>query len=369
MGGTVLEVPNLLTRASAAIDRSVVRFMERRMAPRSARIVPADARTGLVDLARAYSDGTLGVPSAFFPVPALPRIEIRPQGDGPLGTQIADLAYPSEYQPFLPAARDLHLRATENLTAHARWWTSGAGRPTIVLLHGWGGGNHWMTARAFVVPYWLRHGYDVAAFVLPFHGDRAPGSSLGKSGALFPSPNPMRTNEGFGQAIHDLRARAMVLRSRGASSVGAMGMSLGGYTTSLWASVAGQGDPGGIDFAVAMIPAVSMSRLFWRHGEHSPQRIRAAKAGITEDLLSDAFAVHAPTTRPVRLPTERLAVIAGKGDRITPPEQAEALARHWGVEIQWFDGGHLAQVGRGDALRQVRRQLGALRLAGREFRS
>ncbi len=338
------------------------------MAPRTPKIDPADARTNLLALARAYREGTLGVPSPFFPTPSAPVMTITSRGEGPLGTHVVDLAYPSEYQPFLPAARDLHLRAAENLTAHARWWTSGRGRPTIVLLHGWGGGNHWVTARTFQVPYWLRHGFDVAAFVLPFHGDRAPGTALGKSGALFPSGNPMRTNEGFGQAIHDLRALSLFLRSRGASAVGAMGMSLGGYTTSLWASVAGADDPGGIDFAVAMIPAVSMSRLFWRHGEHSPQRIRAAKAGITEDMLAEAFSVHAPLTRPPRLPRERLAVIAGRGDRITPPEQAEALAAHWDVPVMWFDGGHLAQVGRGDALREVRRQLTGLAFAGREFR-
>ena len=46
-------------------------------------------------------------------------------------------------------------------------------------------------------------------------------------------------NEGFGHAIYDLRALAMFLRKRGASAVGVMGMSLGGYTTGLWASVAG----------------------------------------------------------------------------------------------------------------------------------
>ncbi len=343
------------------------------MAPRTPRIDPVDARSDLLALARAYREGTLGVPSPFFPTPAPPVMTITPQGEGPLGTHVVDLAYPSEYQPFLPAARDLHLRAAENLTAHARWWTSDRGRPTIVLLHGWGGGNHWVTARAFQVSYWLRHGFDVAAFVLPFHGDRAPGTAIGKSGAVFsaswPSGNPMRTNEGFGQAIHDLRALSLFLRARGASAVGAMGMSLGGYTTALWASVAGPDDPGGIDFAVAMIPAVSMSRLFWRHGEHSPQRLRAAKAGITEDMLADAFSVHAPLTRPPRLPRERLAVIAGRGDRITPPEQAEALAAHWNVPVMWFHGGHLAQIGRGDAVREVRRQLAALGFAGREFRS
>jgi pimeloyl-ACP methyl ester carboxylesterase len=345
--------------------------MERRMAPRAPRldpIPPGDARSRLLGLAAAYRAGTLGAPSPFFPDPEEPTVTIAPAGGGPLGTQVIDLRYPSHYEPFLAAARDLHLSARENLTSHARWWTSGHGRPTIVLLHGWGGGRHWVTERAFAVAYWLRHGYDVVAFVLPFHGERAPGTGAMRSGALFPSPNPMRTNEGFGQAIFDLRALSRFLRRRGARVVGAMGMSLGGYTTALWASVAGPAEAGGIDFAVAMIPAVSMARLMWRHGAHSPQRARAIKAGITEDLLVDAFAVHAPTTRPPRLPRERLFVIAGRGDRITPPEHAEALAAHWGVGVRWFDGGHLAQLGRGEAIRDVRRELGRLGFAGREFR-
>jgi pimeloyl-ACP methyl ester carboxylesterase len=322
-----------------------------------------------VRLAAAYNDDTLGAPSRFFPAPGEPQATLSRVGDGPLDTQVIDLSYPSEYEPFLPAARDLHLRWTENQTAHARWWTSGRGRPTIVLLHGWGGGHHWVTERAFTVPYWLRHGYDVVAFVLPFHGARAPGMHPMRSGALFPSPNPMRTNEGFGQAIFDLRGLSRFLRGRGAAAVGAMGMSLGGYTAALWASVAGTDDAGGVDFAVAMIPAVSLGRLMWRHGEHSPERVRALRAGLTEDLLVDAFRVHTPTTRPARLSRDRRFVIAGRGDRITPPEQSDALARHWGVDVRWFDGGHLAQLGRGDPIREVRRELGKLGFAGREFRA
>jgi pimeloyl-ACP methyl ester carboxylesterase len=363
-------VRSVFTRASAAIDRSVVRFMERRMAPRTPRIDPGgDARGNLIELARQYSDGTLGLPSPFFPEPDHPTIELTPLGDGPLGTHIVDLKFRSDYQPFLPAARQSYLSIVENMTAHARWWTSDKGRPTIVVIHGWGGGNHWVTARTFVVPYWLRHGYDVVAFQLPFHGERAPAVGTFKSGALFPSPNPLRTNEAFGHAIYDLRALSMFLRKRGSSTVGVMGMSLGGYTTSLWASIAGPDDVGGVDFAVAMIPAVSMARLMWHHGEASPVRRRAMQAGITEDLLVDAFAVHTPTIRPPRVPRDRLYVIAGRGDRITPPDHAEELARHWGTNILWFDGGHLAQVGRGDAMRTVRRSLRGHGFAGLAFRS
>jgi predicted alpha/beta hydrolase family esterase len=68
------------------------------------------------------------------------------------------------------------------------------------------------------------------------------------------------------------------------------------------------------------------------------------------------------------VPADRRFVIAGRGDRITPPEQAEALAAHWGAEILWFEGGHLAQIGRSEAMRTVRRSLGALGFSGRTFR-
>jgi pimeloyl-ACP methyl ester carboxylesterase len=348
------------SRLASLVDRGVLRFMEARMSASAKRAVTiADPRAELAQLAAAYSAGTLGLPSPFFPTPPAIAPALTPRGDGPLATHVVDLAWRSDYAPFHPAAREPYLAVVENATAHARWWTSERGRPTIVLLHGWGGGNHWWGERTFEVAYWLRHGFDAVAFTLPFHGDRAPGIS----GAMFPGPNPLRTNEAFGQAIYDLRALAAWLIARGSSGVGAMGMSLGGYTTALWASL----DPQ-LAFAVAMIPAVSMAALFWRHGEASPARKRAVSAGITEELLADAFAVHAPTTRPAAIDRARRFVIAGRGDRITPPDQAERLAAHWGVDVAWFDGGHLAQIGRRDVLRDVRRRLGELALPGRSFR-
>jgi pimeloyl-ACP methyl ester carboxylesterase len=109
-----------------------------------------------------------------------------------------------------------------------------------------------------------------------------------------------------------------------------------------------------------MIPAVSMADLMWRHGETSGLRQRAEAAGVNRELLGAAFAVHAPLERPVATPRERLMIVAGRGDRITPPDQARALWRHWSEpELHWFPGGHLAQVGRGRAFAEVRRHLRA----------
>jgi pimeloyl-ACP methyl ester carboxylesterase len=305
-----------VTGATAAIDRGVLRVMERQMSSTAPRGLPRDARVRLLELAAAYRA------APFFPEPPTPAaadVMERREPDA-FGARVTSITFASGYRPFLPAYRDEHHRHLENHTVHARTYGTGD-RPVMLCLHGWGGGTWWFEERAFVVGYWLRRGFDVALFQLPYHGER----TRARSGAMFPSANLVRTNEAFGQAIWDLRAFASYLRGRGAPSVGAIGMSLGGYTTALWATV----DPQ-LAFAVAMIPAVSMSELMWRHGEESPARRRAVAAGVSGDLLDDVFAVHAPTERPVLLSRERLMIVAGRGDRITPPDQAEKLWEHWG---------------------------------------
>jgi pimeloyl-ACP methyl ester carboxylesterase len=345
-------MPSLFTRvlaeAASRIDRGVLSGMERRMratAPRRDEMHGARAR--LIDLAARYAEMTEQIFAEPEPVSELVET--------PVGAGVTDLAFPSTYRPVLPAYLDEHARLVENLTVHARLYHGRSrGRPALICLHGWGGGAYWLEERAFVASYWQRHGYDVVLFQLPFHGRRQP---VGRDrGSLFPSANVVRTNEAFGQAISDLRALRGLLAARGAPAVGVMGMSLGGYTAALWASLDDR-----LAFAVPWIPAVDMADLMWRHGDQSPARRRAIAAGVDRELLREVFAVHAPTTRPPRLAPERRMIVAGRGDRITPPDQAERLWRHWGeCAIHWFPGGHLAQVGRADAFRAVRRHLQAI---------
>jgi pimeloyl-ACP methyl ester carboxylesterase len=334
----------VLQEAASRIDRGVLQGMERRMrgsAPRREHL--EDARTKLIDLANRYRGADF-----FHEPPPADVVETRVESG------VFDLAWSSGYVPFLPEYRDEHLQHRENLTAHARLFRGDPGRPTMVLIHGWGGGAYWLEERAFQVSYWQHHGYDVALFQLPFHGKRLPSGRT--RGSLFPSPHVVRTNESFGQAVWDLRALRGWLEQRG-SKVGVMGMSLGGYTTAVWSTV----DPK-LQFAVPWIPAVDMADLMWRHGEDSPARRRAVKAGVDAELLRDVFAVQSPLGRGCLLAPERRMIVAGKGDLITPPDQAERLWRHWGeCAIHWFPGGHLAQVGRADAFRAVRRYLDRVR--------
>lgn len=319
---------------------------------------PGELRDRALEIARAYGEGAGGL---FFPAPErLEPADLRlvELGQGVAQSWVCDLSFSSTYLPFWSGAREAYLSYRENLTAHARWWRParttplpGGKRTAIALVHGWRAGAHWVSERVFEVAYWLRHGFDVIAFQLPLHGARTPEGVA--SGALFLTRNLARTNEAFGHAIYDLRALAGAMRAQhGIEVLGALGMSLGGYTTALWSTL-----PGELDFAVAMIPAVSMPELMLRgrDGERSRER----KDGVDEALLAEAFRVHSPLARPVALPPERLFVIAGDGDQITPAAQAQALIDHWRCASHWFPGGHLAQVGRKPAMREARRHLQA----------
>ena len=101
---------SLFTRASAAIDRGVVRLMERRMAPRA----PAGRRRGRTRHAgRARARPTAR--HARHPEPVLSR-SARPRRSrsGPRamarsGPTSSISRSPSDYEPFHPAARDGHL--------------------------------------------------------------------------------------------------------------------------------------------------------------------------------------------------------------------------------------------------------------------
>jgi pimeloyl-ACP methyl ester carboxylesterase len=362
-----------VTSAAASIDQSVVRWTQRRIeqtGATSARVAShhgnASFRDRLAEISLAYGTHTNALPSRFFPIPEPSPLHITSIGDGPERSRIWDLAQASSYQPYWSGIADPYLTLRDNLTSHARWWRcprpGGADRkpaPVIVVIHGWRGGAYWMSERVFEIPYWIHHGFDVIAFQLPFHGRRAPQDRGRRGGELFLTRNIARTNEAFGHAVYDLRSLAASLRQHhGVPVIGALGMSLGGYTAALWASVCDD-----LDFAVAMIPAVALHTLMWRTQPRS-QRASGDHGGEELAALEQAFAVHSPLARPVRIAADRLFVIAGDGDRITPADQAQALIDHWRCESHWFAGGHLAQVGRHQALRAARLHLNAGGMSG-----
>jgi pimeloyl-ACP methyl ester carboxylesterase len=345
----VTRLEALLLGAGARLDRFVLeRYLRRQtFAP------PADGGALRARLLRAqafYADARfIGDPGAFFQMPAPLRAERRPLAalhDG----ELIELRYATYFVPVFPEAREDGLAGTASEAGIARWWRhKDPGHPAMLCVHGYAGGHLWLERLAFDAPRFYRAGLDVVLYVLPYHGQRTRGG-LRRSGHGFFTMDLVRTNEAFAQAIYELRALLHYLRAAGTGPVGAFGMSLGGYTTALLASIEPE-----LAFAVPMIPLASLADMMWAHGDGDARMAQAVAHGWSLAALRDFSRVHAPLARPPLVPHTRRLIIAALGDRICPPDHAQALWEHWDrPRIHWYPGGHLAQFRRGVALREVR---------------
>jgi hypothetical protein len=111
-----------------------------------------------------------------------------------------------------------------------------------------------------------------------------------------------------------------------------------------------------------MIPVASFPDLLWMHGEGRAERARAEREGITLEMLRAAMAVHTPLLRAPLIEPRRMLVVSADGDRIAPPEHAARLSHHFAAEELRFSGGHLLQMGRGEAFRTLVKRMAALDL-------
>lgn len=317
----------------AGVDNAFTRLAFRRPdGPRARQ--DFEALAGRLDaLTKFYADAHDA--GDLFPAPGeLISPQSRHIGDLPEG-EVLDLQWPSGFSPLGPDYRETMARCPENNTCHARWFRRPPPTPTMICLHGWGGGPFPVETRLCAASWFQQRGLDVVLMQLPFHARRA--SSEGRT-PRWPSPFPQRANEGFAQAIWELRSLIAMLKARGTTHVGVMGWSLGGFTSALLATVEPE-----LDFAFPMIPFGSLPALLWRHRD----RDSTQSAGIHFEDYARAFEHITPLRRSLLIDADRVLIGAGQRDRVIPVEFARRLHHHFqGSHYREFPGSHLLQFGR-----------------------
>ena len=193
----------------------------------------------------------IDAPDAFFVRPPAMHPRVRPIRPLPWGGECLEASWPSAFEPYGADVRDAYAAHIPNRTAYARLYVGPRPRPVAIVIHGYMAGQWAIEERAWPIEWLHRRGLDVAVVVLPFHGVRARAEG---GTSPFPGPDPRFTNEGFRQAVADVRVLIALLRERGAPSVGLMGMSLGGFTTTLMATLDDD-----LAFAVPLIAAAAMT--------------------------------------------------------------------------------------------------------------
>jgi hypothetical protein len=337
----------LFTQLGVALDTMVLSAMRRVI---DAAMMPSAAE--LPDMRAAAQDFLAGDlqkhPQRYFAFPQPPQPtsaqgRYRRRLSGGL---IIDRVFDVSYRPYFPenGAPRATARSDRVLVQH---WMHEPKRPkaTVLAVHGFSMGQPRIDAFALFASQWFQRGLDVALMTLPYHGARTPRDAR-FSGERFAAPRVNQLGEAVRQAIYEMRMVTDWLRDQTEAPVGLLGLSLGGYLSSLMAGLYAD-----LDFVIPMVPPVCIGDLAWRF--HSESRRRGGEEGVafSHEQLRAAYRVHSPLTYLLKVPKERVLIVAGRGDRI-------ALWRHWGEpDIYWFSGSHLAPFRRQRIISAIERHL------------
>lgn len=308
---------------------------------------------GLQGMAEIYGRPELVErPETFFPraAPIAPEIR-RVRGYGKSG-EVLDLRWRSDYEPlwgqpgFMPdiavenidrsgSVRSKYLAEAQNLFGHARWFRHVSGtRPAVLIMHGYLAGEFNVEEQVWPTRALFSAGYDVIFSLLPFHGAR---KARLLSPPRFPASDPRFTIEGFRHLVFDHIALADYMLLGRVSSLGLMGMSLGGYGASLLSTL----DPRWA-FVVPVVPLSCTAQFAFDTGRFvgTPEQQR-----MQQEALRAAQIAVSPLARPSKVGADRMVIVAGSSDLVTGLPHATRLAQHFGSDLRTFEGGHLLHFG------------------------
>jgi len=353
--GTDSNRPTIGLAAQVLLDEVLMAAMK------NPRLFPSDddyVRAGR-DIAAAYEmwseQGWLDDPESYHRNPDVP-MGCMVTRERALNVGYEHLTFPSGYEPHAgEPGRDRWLSYEDNRTAHA--WvvrTRRPGRPWLVCIHGWGMGSPMMDLRAFRARRLSRElGLNLLVPVLPLHGPRQkPGANGGEG---FMTIDLIDAVHGFAQAAWDIRSAIRWIRfHEPEADVGLYGLSLGGYTSALTASLEDD-----LACVIAGIPATDLVDLYRRH---SPVKVRrkALEAGALGPRAVEVHRVVSPLVLEPKPARDRRFLFAGIGDRMSTSRQARLLWEHWDrPRMEWYSGGHVGFFFAGQISRFVEDALAA----------
>jgi hypothetical protein len=324
--------PTLALATQAFLDEIVLTgFRLLRSAPDATRLAWI-TREVIAALEFYGQQGWLEKPEGFFAAPpALTDVTVRTVNN--MGRTYERLFFDSGYEPHAgEPGRERWLSYTGNNREYGLMLRHRQPRPWLVCVHGAEMGRAALDPILFRA--WHLHsdlGLNVVLPVLPMHGPRA--RNLPK-GAAFPSEDVLNNVHGAAQAVWDIRRLLSWIRSQQPDSmIGLNGISLGGYLTSLVASL-----DDGLTCAILGVPAVDLVELVDRHAGLSGHDA----LGQTMRLAKPIGRMISPFALTPRVPMQGRFIYAGIADRLVHPrDQVTRLWQHWGrPQIHWYSGGH-----------------------------
>ena len=324
--------PTIALATQAFLDEIVLTgFRLLRSAPDATRLAWIN-REVIAALEFYAQQGWLEKPEGFFAAPP-PLTDVTVRTVNNMGRTCERMFFDSDYEPHAgEPGRERWLSYTGNNREYGLMLRHRKPRPWLVCVHGAEMGRAALDPMLFRA--WHLHsdlGLNVVLPVLPMHGPRA--RNLPK-GAAFPSEDVLNDVHGAAQAVWDIRRLLSWIRSQQPEApIGLNGISLGGYLTSLVASLDDD-----LTCAILGVPAVDLVELVDRHAHLSGHDA----LGQTMRLAKPIGRMISPFALTPRVPMQGRFIYAGIADRLVHPrDQVTRLWQHWGrPQIHWYQGGH-----------------------------
>ncbi len=210
------------------------------------------------------------------------------------------------------------------------------GAPTIILLHALMSANDFGYRK--IAARFNQRGWNALFPHLPYHYSRRPKGYA--NGALTITSDIVRNAEALRQSVIELRQLIHWVRQQGSQRVALLATSYGGWVAALTLSLEMT------DFTILLQPVADVAHATFK----SPASYMMASYLKRNGIYSDSIDRHAHLSSPLHLkpltPIERILLIGGSYDRLSPSVTLKSLSSHWGgtryTEVQQGHFGYRA---------------------------
>jgi hypothetical protein len=222
------------------------------------------------------------------------------------------------------------------------------GAPTLILLHALMSSNDYGYRR--IANRFNRKGWNVLFPHLPYHYSRRPKGYA--NGALGITSDLVRNAEGLRQSVIELRQLIAWARNHGSRRIALLATSYGAWVAALTLSQEIT------DFTILLQPVADVGHATFGSPASRTMASLLAKNSIHRDDIDR----HAHLSSPFHMGTatrpERITVIGGKHDLLSPPKSLKKLCTAWGgARYLEVDQGHFGYGAMRCALAEADRYL------------
>ena len=204
--------------------------------------------------------------------------------------------------------------------AHLYETSNPAGAPTLILLHALMSANDLGYRR--IAARFNRKGWNVLFPHLPYHYSRKPKGYA--NGALTITSDLIRNAETLRQSIIELRQLIAWSRNRGSRKIALLATSYGAWVASITLSLEKT------DFSILLQPVSDVNYATFQSPASRAMALYLKRNGIDSDSLDRHAHLSSPSRLTPLTPPDRITIIGGKYDRLSPSESLKSLCASWG---------------------------------------